>query len=59
MRVYLKAIVAFVGACAEALLVYVDDNAITSDEWPLIVAGIATLIGVYFFPNKSDKKSRY
>lgn len=59
MRVYLKAIVAFVGAVAEALLVYVDDNAISSDEWPLIVAGIATLIGVYFFPNKSDKKSRY
>lgn len=52
MGAYLKSVVAFVGAVAESLLVYVDDNAITSNEVPLIIAGIATLVGVYFFPNK-------
>lgn len=56
MGKYTKAVVAFVGAVAESLLVYVDDSVITSDEWPLIVAGIATLVGVYFFPNSKDRE---
>lgn len=52
---YAKAFVAFVGAVAGSLLVYLDDNRISTDEWPLIVAGVATLVGVYFFPNDPPK----
>lgn len=54
MRFYAKSIVAFIGAAAESLIVYLDDNSISAGEWPLIVAGIATLVGVYFAPYKKD-----
>jgi hypothetical protein len=54
MGKYAKSAVAFVGAVAETVLVYLDDNSISAGEWPLIVAGIATLVGVYFVPNKTE-----
>lgn len=48
---WLKAIVAFIGAVVQGTMMYTDDNQISSGEVPLIVAVVATLIGVYFVPN--------
>lgn len=57
MGVYAKSVVAFIGAVAESVIVYLDDNKITAGEWPLIVAGIATLVGVYFMPNRKKENA--
>lgn len=50
----LKTGIAFIGAVVSGLTQYVDDNQITSGEVPLIVALVATLVGVYFVPNVRD-----
>lgn len=47
----LKTWVAFLGAIISGITQYADDNQISSGEVPLIVALVATLIGVYFVPN--------
>lgn len=52
MGVYAKTVVMVLVTLGTALLVYLDDGAVSAHEWLLFGGDVLGTIGVYLFPNK-------
>ena len=52
LKPYVKSVIATLGAILIAMQVAMEDGAITSAEWIVIVTAAVTAVGVYFFPNR-------
>jgi len=54
-RTYGKTILAALAEIAIVVQSYASDGAITSNEWPKIIAGAVGVLGVYFAPARTNQ----